>query len=273
MRRETIHITSHDGYRLKVLVYRPDGPSEGPATGLLWIHGGGYLTGMAAMAGMMGRPRALVEKYGAVMLSPEYRLARKGRYPNAIEDCYAALKYMAAHAGELGIRPDQIFVGGESAGGGLCAALCILARDRGEVDIAFQMPLYPMLDDRDTDSSRDNHNKVWNTRLNHLGWKTYLGAAYGSDDVPQYAAAARAADYSGLPPAYTFVCTGEPFYCETLTFVENLRKAGVRADVDLYEGLYHAFDMMEPGRPESADATAKFEAAFRRAQKELFKRQ
>ena len=81
---------------------------------------------------------------------------------------------MKSHAAELGIRADQIMVGGESAGGGLCAAPCIKARDTGVVNAAFQMPLYPMLDDRDTETSRDNHGKVWNTRRNHFGWHCYL---------------------------------------------------------------------------------------------------
>lgn len=270
MKKERILIDSADGHRMPVLVYRPDRSSDQPVTGVLWIHGGGYITGMASMAGTMGMGPRLVKDHGCVVVSPEYRLGKKGRYPNALDDCYAALKYMVAHTDELGIRKDQIFIGGESAGGGLCAALCMLARDRGEVNIAFQIPLYPMIDDRDTDSSRDNHNKVWNTRLNHYGWKTYLGELYSTDDVPAYAAAARQTDYGNLPPAYTFVCTGEPFYCETLDFVENLRAAGVEAGIDVYDGLYHAFDMLQPGKDVSRTAIGRFGAAFDEARKKYF---
>lgn len=255
---------------MNILIYRPDKQSEGPVTGVLWIHGGGYITGMASMAGMMGMGPRLVKNHGCVVISPEYRLGKKGRYPNALNDCYEALKFMASHADELGIRKDQIFVGGESAGGGLCAALCMLARDKGEVRIAFQMPLYPMIDDRDTDSSRDNHNKVWNTRLNHFGWKTYLGDMYGSDNVPAYAAASRQTDYSLLPPAYTFVCTEEPFYCETISFVQSLRDAGVEAGLDVYEGLYHAFDMLQPKKDISKRAIEAFERAFENAKINYF---
>ena len=188
----------------------------------------------------------------------------------ALADCYEALLYMASHCNELGIRSDQIFVGGESAGGGLCAALCQLARDRGEVNIAFQMPLYPMIDDRDTDSSRDNHSLGWNTASNHFGWKVYLGRLYGSDEVPPYAAPARRSDFHGLPPLYTFVCTGEPFYCETLSYVENLREAGVEAELDIYEGLFHAFDILQPWRKVSRTAVERFDAAFRRARARYF---
>lgn len=270
MKKERIHITCEDGHEMAVLVYRSENSTTDAATGILWIHGGGYITGMASMAGVMGMGPRLVKDHGCVVISPEYRLGRKGRYPNALNDCYAALKYMLAHAEELGIRKDQIFVGGESAGGGLCAALCMLARDRGEVNIAFQIPLYPMIDDRDTDSSRDNRSKVWNTKRNHYGWKTYLGEMNGTDDVPAYAAAARQTDYANLPPAYTFVCTGEPFYCETLAFVESLRAAGVEAGLDVYDGLYHAFDMLQPGKEVSKTAIGRFETAFDEARKKYF---
>lgn len=270
MKKERLHIICEDGYRMSVLIYRPDTSTDGHTTGVLWIHGGGYITGMASMAGMMGMGPRLVKDHGCVIISPEYRLGNRGQYPNALNDCYAALKYMVSHAEELGIRKDQIFVGGESAGGGLCAALCMLARDRGEVSIAFQMPLYPMIDDRDTDSSRDNHNKIWNTKRNHYGWKKYLGERYSTDDVPAYAAAARQTNYRNLPPAYTFVCTDEPFYYETLTFVENLRSAGVQAGLDVYEGLYHAFDMLQPRKEVSTTAIERFEKAFEEARKNCF---
>ena len=270
MKKDKVHIHSEDGTVIKILIYYPEADREEKSTGVLWIHGGGYITGMASMAGLMGMGPRLVNEHGCVVVSTEYILGKKGRYPNALNDCYAALKYMVEHADELGIRKDQVFVGGESAGGGLCAALCMLARDKGEVNIAFQMPLYPMIDDRDTDSSRDNHNKVWNTRRNHYGWKTYLGDLYGTDEVPAYAAAARQSDYSNLPPAYTFVCTGEPFYCETLTFVENLRAAGVEAGLDVYEGLYHAFDMLQPKKEISKLAIERFEKAFEDARKSCF---
>jgi len=239
-------------------------------TGILWLHGGGYISGMKSMAKWVGRPKELVKKYGAVVVSPGYRLSYEHPYPAAIEDCYTALVWMVEHAAELGIRSDQIFVGGESAGGGLTAALCILARDRKEVKIAYQMPLYPMLDDRDTPSSADNHNKVWNTQLNHFGWQKYLGVLYGTPWVPPYAAAARETDYRGLPPCYTFVCTGEPFWSETVTYCENLRKAGVECAYDVFEGLYHAFDIYQPDLPESRLAADSFEQHYLYAREHYF---
>ena len=160
-------------------------------------------------------------------------------------------------------------VGGESAGGGLCAALCMMARDRSEVQIAYQMPLYPMLDNLDTESSADNHGRVWNTRKNHIAWRLYLRKD-AKKAVSPYAAPARQTCYTGLPPTYTFVGDGEPFYAETCTFIENLKRAGVEAEMDVYPTNMHAFDMMRPEEPLSKQAAAKFNAKFDYARKHYF---
>ena len=248
------------GRNVKLLILRPTNAKPREKTpGVLWIHGGGYVTGMAEMI-YMSRALNLVRKYGAVVVTPEYTLAGKAPYPAAIEDCYAALMYMKEYAAELNISDCQLMVGGESAGGGLTAALCMLARDRGEVKIAFQMPLYPMLDDRDTDSSRDNHGISWNTKRNHAAWKLYLRGVNGEPSA--YAAPARQTDYTGLPPCYTFVGDREAFYCETMTFVKRLREAGVPAEADVYPTGFHAFDMLLPFRRISRQAIAAFEKQY-----------
>lgn len=259
MKDYTVQKVTVDG--LKLLILRPitnRKPKE-HTPGLLWIHGGGYAVGMAGMV-YMSRALDLVKSHGAVVVTPEYRLAGKAPYPAALEDCYTALKYLRDHAEELGCNRDQLMVGGESAGGGLTAALCMYARDKGEVKIAFQMPLYPMLDDRDTDSSRDNHGITWNTRRNHAAWKLYLRNVTG--EPSPHAVPARQTDYSSLPPAYTFVGDREPFYCETLAFIENLNAAGVPAHVDVYPTGFHAFDILLPFRKISKQAAAKFETQF-----------
>lgn len=217
----------------------------------------------------MSQAKNLVKKYGAVVVSPEYRLAGKAPYPAALMDCHFALLYLKAHAKELGVREDQIMVGGESAGGGLAAALCMYEKDHGGVSIAYQMPLYPMIDNEDTETSCDNHAPVWNTKRNHFGWNHYLRGISGQE-VPCYAAPARRKEYAGLPPAYSFVCTAEPFYAETLTFIENLRNAGVEATVDIYPGLFHAFDMLLPFLKVSRQAAAQFEKQFAYAVKHYF---
>ena len=249
------------GRHMKLLILRPtvNRQPRDKTPGILWIHGGGYAVGMAGMV-FMSRAKRLVSEYGAVVISPEYRLAGKAPYPAALEDCYAALKYLKEHARELGCASGRLMVGGESAGGALTAAVCMLARDRGEVNIAFQMPLYPMLDHRDTDSSRDNHGISWNTKRNHAAWKLYLRDVEG--EIPAYASPARQTDYGRLPPAYTFVGDREPFYCETLTYIGNLQKAGVPAQVDVYPTGFHAFDMLLPFRRISRQAAAAFETQY-----------
>lgn len=241
--KKTIYISS-DGRELKLIILKPAG-ADRPLPGILWLHGGGFITGMPEMVNI-SRGKDIAASFGAVVVSPGYRLSASEPYPAALHDAYAALLYMKKHSENLGIRKDQILVGGESAGGGLTAALCMYARDLGTVNIAFQIPLYPMLDCYDTESSADNHGYLWNTNLNHIAWKAYLGPLYQSKNIPPYASPARCTDYSGLPPAYTFVCTGEPFYCETLKYIENLNAAGIPAEADVYPGKTHAFDMMRP---------------------------
>lgn len=245
-------------------------PKEAPiqATGVLWLHGGGYIAGMKEMV-HMSRAVDLVKHFGAVVISPGYRLAPFAPYSAALDDCYAALLYMKVHAAELGVRNDQLMAGGESAGGGLCAAVCIKARDTGLVKVAFQMPLYPMLDDRDTESSRDNRGRVWNTRRNHLGWCCYLRGQNRSNRSP-YAAPARLTDFTGLPPAYTFVGDGEPFFAETVHYIERLKACGIPANLDIYHSDMHAFDMMRPEEPISREAARRFNEQFAYAQAHFF---
>ena len=261
---------STTGRDIEILILRPlkNARPKSKTPGILWIHGGGYRTGMTEMI-YMSRALNLVKTYGAVVVTPEYRLSHEAPYPAALEDCYAALKYLKEHIEELGINDSQLMVGGESAGGGLTAALCMYTRDKGEINIAYQMPLYPMIDNEDTESSKDNHAPIWNTKKNHSAWKLYLRGLEGKE-VPAYAAPARQTDYSNLPPAYTFVGDIEPFYCETLTYIENLHKAGIEAKVDVYPNRFHAFDMMMPFKKVSKEAIAEFEKQFCYAVKHYF---
>ncbi len=221
--------------------------------GVLWIHGGGYMTGLKEMV-YMSRAMDLLRNFGTPIFSPGYRLAWTSPYPAALDDCFAVLRYMHENREELGIT--SILVGGESAGGGLAAALCQMARDRG-IPVAFQMPLYPMLSNLDTESSRDNHGRIWNTRRNHIAWKLYLRKE-AKEHVSPYAAPALQTDFRGLPPCYTFVGEGEPFYAETLSYVEHLRAAGVDAVCDVYPTNVHAFDMLYPDHPVSREAILSF---------------
>ena len=264
--RRTIPVGEHT---VRLLILRPLDRREEPVPGVLWIHGGGYQSGSAKDV-FATRALSLVVKFGAVLVAPNYRLSKKYPYPAALHDCYASLLYLKTHAAELGVRSDQIMVGGESAGGGMAAALCLLSRDRGTVNVAFQMPLYPMLDDRDTPSSRDNHAPNWNTKRNRKAWKRYLRSAYGTDIVSCYAAPARCTDLSGLPPCDTFVGDIEPFYCETVDYVRRLQEAGVEAAVDVYPDWFHAYDLFFPAKKVVRDAIARFEEHYEYAAAHYF---
>ena len=248
-------------HRIRIRIIRPAGEPPEKSPGVLWIHGGGYQSGSSRDV-YVTRALSLTVKFGAVVVAPDYRLSRKHPYPAGLHDCYAALLYMKEHAEELGIRDDQIMVGGESAGGGMAAALCMLAKDIGSVNIAFQMPLYPMLDDRDTETSRDNHAPNWNTKRNHKAWKRYLRDAWGTDLVSPYAAPARREDVSGLPPCYTYVGAIEPFCRETVDYVERLKQAGIEAEADVYPDWFHAYDLIFPMKKVSREAIGKFEQHF-----------
>ena len=200
-----------------------------PGVGLLWIHGGGYITGMKEMV-YMSRAVDILKRYGATVFSPGYRLAWLHPYPAAVNDCFAVFEYMDKHRAELGF--DRIMVGGESAGSGLCAAVCMMARDRG-IRVAYQFPLYPMLSNLDTESGD------------------------AKKAVLPYASPAQQTDYHGLPPCYTFVGEGEPFYAETLQYVASLKAAGVEAEVDVYPTDVHAFDMLYPEQEVAKQASKK----------------
>lgn len=219
-----------------VLFLRPTRISTAPVA-VLWLHGGGYMLGMKEMV-YDSRAADMLRKFGVMVISPGYRLSWQKPFPAAFDDCYKVLEFIHHNKKKLGIK--RIMIGGESAGGGLAAALCMKARDRG-IHVSFQMPLYPMISNIDTDSSRDNHGKVWDTRKNHLAWRLYLRRDAGKKVSP-YAAPSQQTDFSCLPPCYTFVGDGEPFYRETVEYVEHLKEAGVEADLDVYHTNVHAFD-------------------------------
>jgi len=264
-------ILHKDGSKLRICIFKPLKPKEN-VPGVLWLHGGGYALGMPEQAEMMAK--RLIEASNCVVVSPDYRLSIEAPYPAALEDSYEALLWMKSHAKELGVRDNQLMVGGDSAGGGLTAALTFYARDKGKVAIAFQMPLYPMLDDRMTsESAKDNNAPVWNSKSNFNCWKLYLGELFGAPNVHYYAAPARAENYSNLPPTATFVGELEPFRDETIQYVENLRKAGVPVNFEIYKGCYHAFEQMCPKAEVSQKAITFIINSFKHAVEHYFAEQ
>lgn len=241
---EEVWIPRKNGSKMRICIFKPLEPKEN-VPGVLWLHGGGYAIGMPEQA--LKFAKSFIEVSDCVVIAPEYTLSIEAPYPAALEDSYEALLWMKSHAKELGIRDDQLMVGGDSAGGGLTAATTFYARDKGEVNIAFQMPLYPMLDDRmTTESAKDNNAPVWDSKSNAVAWKLYLGNLFETPKVSYYAAPNRAEDYFKLPPTATFVGELEPFRDETILYVENLKRAGVAVHFEIYKGCYHAFDQICP---------------------------
>ena len=237
-----------------VRIYRPR-QSAGTLGCILHIHGGGFVGGNLAEIDFLLRPRA--SELGCVIVTVDYRLAPETRFPGNIEDCYAALAWVHANSGELRIDVDRLGVMGESAGGGLAAALALLVRDRGEYRLSFQHLIYPMLDDR-TCTREPNPNAgefIWHARNNAFGWRALLGHEPGLTDVSPYAAPARATDLSGLPP--TFIGTGalDLFVDENIDFAARLINAAVPTELHVWPGGFHGFDLL-PG-PKIADAARR----------------
>ena len=210
---------------------------------LLWIHGGGYVLG--SIDGDDLSVKELVKGVECVVVSVEYRLAPEHPFPAPVEDCYAALRWLAGHAAELGVDPDRIAIGGASAGGGLAAGLALLARDRAEVKVAFQLLIYPMIDDRNLAQASDAlaDTLLWNRENNLIGWRSYLGDEPGGNNVSPYAAASRATNLAGLPPAYIPVGALDLFLNENIAYAQRLVEAGVPTEFHLYPGAYHGFDV------------------------------
>jgi len=241
------------GTRVRVRVYRSGRRSERSGLpGVLFLHGGGYAIGSPEQFAPVYR--MLLETRDCVVVAPDYRKSLEAPYPAAVNDCYGSLLWLKERAAELGVRDDQLLVMGVSAGGGLAAAVSLMARDRGDVRIAHQLPLYPMIDHRMiTESARDNDAPVWGSRHNRIAWDLYLGGLSGGD-VPKYASAALETDCAGLPPTTTFVGDLDPFRDETVAYTEALRAAGVPVELRRYPGCYHGFDMIRPGAKASRDA-------------------
>ena len=229
---------------VRVRVHRPVG-LEGRLPAIVTIHGGGYVIGSYDM------DDPVLDRWcpalGIVGVSVDYRLAPETPYPGPLDDCYAALRWTVDHADELGIDPGCIGVSGLSAGGGLAAALALRARDRGEIPLAFQLLDCPMLDDRQrTPSIRAPGLYVWSSASNEFGWRSYLGELYQSDDVPVYAAPARATQLGGLPPACVIVGSIDGFRDEDIDYAQRLNQAGVPCELHVIAGLPHAY-LLVPG--------------------------
>ena len=253
----------HGNGSLRVRIYSPI-PQEENLPVLLYLHGGGYALNSPEAAHR--EIRHLLMATPCVVVAPCYTKSVLAPYPAAIDDCEDALDWLIANAAELRINTDKLAIGGHSAGGGLTLALLLRLRDRGDVSVAFQMPIYPMIDHTSaSDSARNNAMPVWNTKLNRLGWDLYLSSLPKLDSPPKDAAPAVESDYTGLPPALSFVGDLDPFLDETRAMVSRFKKAGVAIDYQEFPNCYHAFDLIVPTAEPSKKAIKFMQEGFRRA--------
>lgn len=244
---------------VEVRVYRPAEPRSAGA--LLWIHGGGYIIGSAAADD--ADASGLAARLGVLVVSVEYRLAPEHPVPAAHDDCLTALRWLHAHADELGVDGALVVVGGESAGGGLAAALVLRAHDEG-IPVCFQYLVYPMLDDRTVQRAEGegSWHVVWSPRSNRYGWTSYLRHEPGTVDASPYAVPARRESLAGLPPAWIGVGSVDLFAAEDIEYAERLQAAGVPCELLVVPGMYHAAQRFAPDHPPAVEFVRSGESAL-----------
>ena len=237
---------------IRVLIFHPEKQEE-KSTAVLYYHGGGYSNSNPEIYSHWGCLYA--HELGAVVVMPDYRKSPEHPYPAALQDGIATLNWMADNADELGIDLDRIAVSGVSAGGGLTIATCLYVRDFGGPKIAFQMPLYPTMDDRLCTKSTlevTYPGLLCQAACENI-WNMYIGSDHKDCDVPIYASPARCDDYSNLPPCYTYVGNLDPHRDETIAYCQKLYDAGVVVSYAVYDGCFHGFDLLAHDKAKIAD--------------------
>ena len=247
------------GGALAIRVYRPVEPT---ASAIVYFHGGGWVIG--SLGGADGACRALANHGGCVVISVDYRLAPETKFPGPVLDAYAAVRWVAASAAELGIDPSRVGVGGSSAGGNLAAAASLMARDRGGPRIAFQLLVVPVADLRYGARSHDDFAVGYGLTKADMEWYAshYLARPEDADDP--YASVARA-DLRGMPPAFVVTAECDPLRDDGERYAAKLREAGVPADAKRYPGMFHGFMAFPDRLPEAREALDDAGAALRAA--------
>ncbi len=260
-----IHVESAFGAPpIRVLAYRPS-KAKSPLPTILHVHGGGFVMGVPEMKDVENR--LLASTLGCAIFSVDYRLAPEAPHPASLQDVYSVLAWLRSKASALGLDPARIGIKGESGGGGIAAAVALYARDQKGPPLAFQHLIYPMIDDRTAvrqDLNPHVGEFVWTQEHNLFGWQALLGTTPGSNGVSLYAAAARAADLSGLPPTFIAVGGLDLFLEENMAYADRLSRAGVPVELHLYPGTYHGFQVAAHARVakqaerDSCDALQRF---------------
>ncbi|MER5728891.1 alpha/beta hydrolase [Streptomyces sp. NPDC002138] len=248
--RRTLPATA-DERPVEVLTYQASG--RAPRAALLWIHGGGIVMGAARQENTWCS--RVADELGVLVVSVDYRLAPENPYPAALDDCFSALRWLHASAADLGVDPARIAVGGESAGGGLAAAVVQRAHDAG-VPVRFQLLLYPMLDDRTALRAAPPNSAIytWTPDSNRFAWTSYLGRPPQDRDDRPYIAAARRRNLAGLPPSWIGVGDIDLFHDEDVDYARRLSEAGVACELRLESGMYHGADALLDGKAPSMTA-------------------
>lgn len=250
-------LTTSDGAVLPLTWYEPTTGDRTASAAMLYLHGGGMIMSLEQTASVYD---VIVPQYVSRSRVPalvvDYRVAPEHPHPTPVEDCYAALQWLEAHATELNVDPTRLAVGGDSAGGGLAAGVALLARDRSGPQLALQLLIYPMLDDRTVvpDPQLPPEFLVWNYDDNVTGWGALLGSASEGADVSPYAAPARATDLTGLPPAYVDVGDLDIFRDEDVDYARRLLAAGVATELHVFPGCPHGFEIIAGDLPVSRQA-------------------
>jgi acetyl esterase/lipase len=242
--RQELSIAAADGAALPMSVFRPAGRAAGPAPCIYWLHGGGMVLG--DRFANLDIPLEWLERFGAVVVTLDYRLAPEAGGTSLVEDCYAGLAWIAAHAAELGIDPQRIVAAGASAGGGLAAGMALLARDRGGPALAAQVLICPMLDHRNDSLSSRQYAEgpaTWTQAANAFGWQALLG---GERAVPDHVSPALATDLANLPPTFIDTGSAEVFRDEDAAYASGIWAAGGTAELHVWPGGFHGFDALFP---------------------------
>lgn len=235
---------STKGHNIRLRIFRPHNV-KGKLPVLLYLHGGGYMIGNPEQYFRLYKN--YIEKRPVIIIAPEYRKALKNPFPAGFNDCYDTLLWIKNNAESLKAIDHQFIVGGHSAGGGLTAAIALKARDTKEVKIAFQMPIYPMLDHRQqTESAKTMYGTpIWDSQTTKFAWSLYLRQLLDNQQaIPPYASPALNNVYDGLPPTISFVADLEPFRDETVAYIDALKAAGVPTKFKLFKEAFHGFEMV-----------------------------
>ncbi len=261
---ENVFIPVHDNRRnIRLRIYKSESIDR-PAPILLWLHGGGYVMGRPEMDDWICAE--YVRELGITVVSLDYRLAPRYPFPAALDDCFSALKWVSSNSRMLNTDSNHIAIGGNSAGGGLAASLAQLVHDQGDIKVAFQLLVYPMLDDRtilrvDIDGSA---NVTWDHKSNRFGWESYLGRKCATEDVPVYSVPARRTDLSGLPPAWIGVGSMDIFHDEDVAYARKLKECNVECELEIVPGAFHGFDVFNPRLPVVQDFRKSQMAALKK---------